>query len=136
MREHIDFTEAPYCAVGEYKNGGQALFALKSFDIGEEVANYSSTIPKCIRVKFEDIPPEHLDMCWWVGLSEDIACLFPRDSVFMRANHSSNPNTKWFPLEYKLVASQIINVGDEITFDYRLEIAPPSVKNHPPIWAI
>lgn len=135
MRENINFTEAPNCSIGQYKNGGQSLFALKQFEIGEEVANYSSTISKCVKVKFNEIPIEYLNMCWWIGLSEEIACLFPRESVFMRANHSERPNTQWFPLEFRLIALTTINAGEEITYDYRLEIAPQSIKDHPPIWA-
>ena len=79
--------------------------------------------------------PQIRALSWFVGESQTICRIASPDSVFMRANHSRKPNTNWQPNTQQLIANQPIAIGDEITFDYRLEIGPDFLKDHPPIWA-
>ena len=133
MREDIHFKEAPSCGVGQSKIQGQGLFALRDFQPGDTVADYSgSNVQEC---GFDSMPEKYKQACWWVGASKETALLFPPESAFMRANHSRNPNCLWEPEEKTLTAIRAIPAGEEITYDYRKEIAPESWKSSPPPWA-
>jgi len=135
MREDIHFEEAPLCAIGKSRISGQGLFALKNFRPGEVVCNYSKGAKSWKKCKFTEIPNAYKKSCWWVGKSTRIALLASPKSSFMRANHSRTPNTLWDPKKMKLTAITNINCGEEITYDYRKEIAPKSLKANPPSWA-
>ena len=132
MRQEILFEEAPGCAVGlsEY---GQGLFSLRDFAVGSVVVDYSNTPIK--EVAFEDLPEEVKACHWWVGKDETTAEVFPPESLFMRANHSRSCNCTWDRENRRLIACRVIRPGDEVTFDYRLEVAPGSIKDNPPDWA-
>ena len=52
----------------------------------------------------------------------------------MRANHSNDPNTDWFPEQKLLIANSVILPGEEITYNYTKEIAPSCIKDKPPSW--
>ncbi len=43
-------------------------------------------------------------------------------------NHSRSPNCEWLIPEKVLVANKEINIGDEITIDYREEVRPTREK--------
>ena len=134
MREDIDFAEAPKCGVGSSRLcDGQGLFALQKIKVGEIVADYSHSTWK--RAPFSSLPKSHRTTCWWVGINKKEALLAAPTSLFMRANHSRTPNTLWNPKKKTLTANQPILPGDEITYDYRLEIAPLTIKQNPPAWA-
>lgn len=136
MRENIHFQEAPFCAAGKsHLCDGQGLFALKAFRRGEMVASYSETSPLRASYPFDEIPPAALATSWWIGKTTAVAEVFPPESLFMRANHSRDPNCFWDTAQQTLTALREILPGEEITYDYRLEIAPPSIKANPPAWA-
>jgi SET domain-containing protein len=135
MREDINFDECPDCGVGKSKHQGQGLFALKKFKKGDIVANYSIAAKTWKKCAFKKIPEKYRQTSWWVGLSKSYALLAKAESSFMRANHSRTPNTDWKPKKMILIANKNIKPGEEITFDYRMEIAPESVKSNPPPWA-
>jgi SET domain-containing protein len=135
MRENIDFEECPHCGVGKSKISGQGLFALKLFKQGEVVADYMKSSKLWKKCSFKNIPQQYQETCWWVGQSRRTALLARAESPFMRANHSRNPNTLWDPQKMKLIALKSIQPGEEITYDYRREIAPNYLKSKPPIWA-
>ncbi len=136
VRDEIDFSEAPACGVGA--SGlcpGQGLFALRLIRKGEIVCNYGETSRHWRPVPFREIPDDYRSSCWWVGASEEVALLAAKESSFMRANHSGNPNTHWDTRSRTLTAERDISPGEEITFDYRLEVAPAWLKESPPSWA-
>jgi SET domain-containing protein len=111
------------------------LFSLKKFKKGEVVADYSKASKTWEKCEFNKIPKKYKETAWWIGLNKKIALLAKAESSFMRANHSKNPNTDWEPEKMMLTANKTIQAGDEITYDYRREIAPKSVKSNPPPWA-
>jgi hypothetical protein len=136
MREDIHFEEAPHCGVGKSQVcEGQGLFALKRFQPKERVASYQITQNLRKEYTFSRIPKHARETCWWVGKNQEVAEVFPPESLFMRANHSRKPNCRWNPREQTITALREIVPGEEITYDYRLEIAPPEIKSHPPDWA-
>jgi SET domain len=137
VREDIHFFEAPKCGVGQSKidMNGHGLFALYSFEEGEIVANYYDSSKSWEVVNFKDIPQDYKDASWWVGVDKSTALLGAKESIFMRANHSKDPNTHWDIEKKTLTAKRKISPGEEITYDYRLEIAPDEVKSSPPSWA-
>jgi SET domain-containing protein len=135
MREEINFQEAPSCAVGRSSIQGQGLYALKNFKKGEIVADYSNSSEQWKLCKFTAIPKKYRETCWWIGETLESALLASPESAFMRANHSRTPNTTWMPNQKKLLANRLIKCGEEITYDYRLEIAPAHIKSKPPKWA-
>jgi hypothetical protein len=135
VREDIHFEEAPNCAIG--KSGicdGQGLFALKSFFPCDVVVDYSNNFQNWTTCSFEDIPDEHRQYMWWVGIDNTECKLAFSQSAFMRANHSKNPNTDWFPKQKQLIANKTIFPGEEITYNYTKEIAPLSIKLNVPSW--
>lgn len=135
IREEIDFSEAPFCAIGKSTVcDGQGLFALKQFEPGEVIADYNITSNKWIECNFESMPKQYKNMCWWVGKTTDVCLLASSESVFMRVNHSNKPNADWLPLQKVLKANTLIRSGEEIVYDYTKEIAPSSVKDNPPSW--
>jgi hypothetical protein len=112
VREGLEFGEAPGCGVGQSKIcEGQGLFALKDFAEGELVADYSSTAKDWLAVPFEELPEDHAKTCWWVGENTGTVRLANPESVFMRANHSKDPNCEWDPKKRTLVARRRINSG-------------------------
>ena len=132
VRPIIDFSEGPGCAVGQsYGDRGQGVFAIKLFMRGDIVIDYSKTSQNWELRRFRDIPREHQVHNWWVGESMELALLGSPDSLFMRVNHDNNPNTYWNTTERHLAANRMILPGQEITFDYRLQIAPPYFKCRP-----
>jgi SET domain-containing protein len=136
MRQDIHFDEAPRCGVGQSTLcQGQGLFALRRFEAGDLVADYSKRSKEWRLTQHEDLSQGHRDSMWWIGLDEDFVRVANPESLFMRANHSSSPNTDWNPKARTLKANQVILPGEEITYDYRKEIAPESVKAHRPEWA-
>jgi len=135
MRENINFDECPDCAIGKSQIQGQGLFALKIFKRGEVVADYSLSSQNWEKCQFEKIPLKYKETAWWIGLTKDFALLAKAESSFMRANHSRTPNTNWDPEKMTLTANRTIQPGEEITYDYRKEIAPDNVKSNPPRWA-
>jgi SET domain-containing protein len=135
MRENINFDESPNCAVGKSHIEGQGLFALKKFKKGETVADYSKASKAWEKCQFTNIPKKYKETAWWIGLNKKFALLAKPESSFMRANHSRTPNTNWEPEKMTLTANTAIKPGEEITYDYRKEIAPESVKSNPPPWA-
>ena len=82
----------------------------------------------------EDLGEDCREFMWWVGITDKFVRVAGQESLFMRANHSRKPNTEWDPVNCTLTANQFIVTGDEITFDYRKEIAPDSVKTNRPEW--
>lgn len=135
IRDEIDFSEAPFCAIGKSTIcEGQGLFALKRFEIGDIIADYNISSNKWIECNFKHIPEQHKEYCWWIGKTTDVCLLALPESIFMRANHSNAPNTDWFPEQKLLIANSVILPGEEITFDYTKEIAPSCIKDNPPSW--
>ena len=133
-REGLDFQEAPHCAVGQSTIcASQGLFALRKFSLDDVVVDYSDA--DWSRCLFENIPTWYRNHDWWIGESEATCLLGALTSVFMRANHSRTPNTYWNTAQRKLTALRDIQPGEEITYDYRLELAPPHFKCNPPPWA-
>jgi len=141
MRETIDFSEAPFCAVGKSTIcEGQGLFALRDFKKDEIVVDYYQNSKTWEKTEFEKLPISVKETCWWIGEFHQkenvyIALIAKPESLFMRANHNRNPNTNWEVLKRQLSANQKIRAGDEIFFDYRKEIAPIWIKQNPPPWA-
>jgi len=135
IRPNIDFSESPQCAVGQSQFQGQGLFTLKQIKKGEIVIDYNNTSTLWEKVKFEDMPSINKESCWWVGIDTKYCLLASPESSFMRANHSRNPNLQWYPKEKILLAIGDIKAGEELTFDYRLEIASQAIKQNPPPWA-
>lgn len=136
MREDIWFEEAPNCGVGKSRIcDGQGLFALVKIEPGDVVASYHSTRKLRKEYPFAELPDEAKETCWWVGKTQEVAEVFPPESLFMRANHSRKPNCLWDTAAQTLTALRDILPGEEVTFDYRLEMAPPEIKANPPEWA-
>jgi hypothetical protein len=135
IREEIDFSEAPFCAIAKSTVcEGQGLFALKKFEQGDIISDYNISSNKWTECNFDNIPKEHKEACWWVGKTTEICLLALPESLFMRANHSNEPNTDWFPEQKLLKARVSIQPGEEITFNYTKEIAPISIKSNVPSW--
>ena len=136
MRENIDFTEAPRCAVGKSTVcDGQGLFAMSVFEPGDIVADYSETSKAWEKTPFDKITGIAKETCWWIGESTENALVAKPESLFMRANHSRNPNTLWDVNSRKLIALKRISPAEEIFYDYRREVAPAYMKQAPPPWA-
>jgi hypothetical protein len=133
----LDFTEAPRCLIGCSSIHGEGLFAGAQFKPGDLVADYRHTFQKWNRVPYTELLTLHAahDLCWFVGESEEYMRIAAGNSAFMRANHSRTPSTHWSPEKRVLVATRVIRVGDEVTYDYRLECGPSWMKNAPPHWA-
>ena len=133
----LEFSEAPNCFVGLSGVHGEGLFAGRAFSVGETVADYGTSFLKWFRVPYANLDalPHVHDRSWFVGESLEFCRVASPTSVFMRANHARQPNTGWNPAARRLTATQPIAAGDEITYDYRLEVGPPSLKDHPPAWA-
>lgn len=138
MREAIEFSEALNCAVGKSKIcEGQGLFALKRFAPTEIVVDYSSSYKKWKRCLFKDIQQDYKYWLWWVGEENKEYCrLADLSSLFMRANHSFYPNTEWLPETQQLLAKHTIFAGEEITYNYTLELAPDYIKESKPDWLL
>ena len=135
IREEIDFSEAPFCAIGKSAIcEGQGLFALTQFEIGDIVADYNISSNNWIECMFDAMPQKHKETCWWVGKTTEICLLALPESLFMRANHSNGPNTEWLPEQKLLKAKAPIRSGEEITYNYTKEIAPLSIKLNAPSW--
>lgn len=133
----LDFSEAPHCLVGLSRVHGEGLFAGRIFYPGEIVADYQASFTKWVRVPYArlaDLPLVH-KRSWFVGESLDYLRVASPTSAFMRANHDRRPNTIWDTVLKRLTAYKFISVGEEITYDYRLEVGPPSLKDSPPQWA-
>jgi hypothetical protein len=135
MRQDLCFDECVDCAIGKSKIcNGQGLFALRQFNVGDVVVDYSKTCKNWQLCKHETMETFYKDFMWWVGIDEVYCKLADLNSVFMRANHSDTPNTNWLIAEKMLVANSVIFPGDEITFNYTKEIAPQTIKSKPPKW--
>lgn len=135
----LDFSEAPDTWVGRSVIHGEGLFAGKAFDEGELVADYAASFEKWTRVSYDELHILH-DVharAWFVGESTTHLRVAAKDSVFMRANHRRTPdcNCLWSPTKKTLIAVRSIAVGEELTYDYRLEIGAPDFKSSPPPWA-
>jgi hypothetical protein len=136
MRQNINFDEAPFCAVGKSMLcDGQGLFTLKDIDETTAVVDYNESCQTWKICKFDEIPEEFASSCWWVGIDNEHCALASPESLFMRANHSKNPNLEWLPETKILKATRKICAGEELTYDYTKEIAPLSIKQNPPDWA-
>lgn len=131
----LDYSEAPHCSVGLSLIHGDGLFATQPLPKGAVVANYAHTLRRWTEIPYARLPAAVKELCWFVGLSETTCRIGAQDSVFMRANHSRTPNCLWLPRAFKLIALRPISAGEEVTYDYRLEIAPAEDKAHPPSWA-
>ena len=121
---------APSCSVRESGIHGLGLFADKWITMGEIVAQYNVWD----ETQWEKVPFNKVKAGEWVlGLTETMAVRPTVDSKFFHANHSRTPNCNWLRDRQCLVANRMIFEGDEITYDYRLDIHPPGTAT--PFWA-
>lgn len=123
--------DAPLCYIGESNIEGKGLRANRPILNGQLVVNYG--LCPFDRKLFSDLTQEEINKCRWVGLTEEI-CLVPLSvSIkFFYANHSNNPNCLWITEKCSLFANKDIDINEEITYDYTLDIKP---KNWPkPSW--
>lgn len=135
--ERLDFSEAPDCFVAPSGIHGEGLYARKDFARNAIVADYHHNFPTWPIVPYTHIHrlPQIYQRAWFVGVDQETFRVVSFNSTFMRANHSRQPNTIWSPENHTLTANQLIPAGTEITFDYRLEVAPPFMKDNLPAWA-
>ena len=131
----IDYSEAPKCFVASSSIEGNGLFAKDGFNEGDIIADYSHTLSRYKRIPYELLPDHTRKRCWFIGPSPEFCAIAPPNSAFMYANHSRMPTALWIPKDYKLIALNGIKAGQEITYDYRLEIGPQTLKQNPPVWA-
>lgn len=134
---NLDFSEAPDCFIGLSKISGEGLFAGRNFKKGEVVVDYSKSFSTWEKMLFTHISNFKTlqEKCWFVAENKKFIRIGSQGSVFMRSNHSRTPNTEWNPKSKILKSYKKINIGDEITYDYRLEIGPNWFKTKPPVWA-
>lgn len=137
MREGLQFEEAKKrVGIGQsLLCDGQGVFSLEPIGEGEVVFDYSVTKPSRTLTPFECLPQSAINTHWWVGASCTHAYLFPPESLFMRANHSRTPNCEWNLAQETLISIRDIAVGEELTYDYRKDVAPTHIKSNPPPWA-
>lgn len=137
IRPNLDFSEAPKCAIGKSRIcEGQGLFLIQNSSKGDIIINYNESSKNWNYVKYEDITKTQHELCWWVGVDHEYCLIGGSDSIFMRINHSRNPNLLWIPKLKILVAIRDIFCGEELTYDYHLEIANSEIKNNPPLWSL
>lgn len=115
--------DSPKCQIFPSKIHGRGLFAVFNINKSEIVSNYN--IPGIwLEKPFSKLTKDEISRCWWIGLSENICSVPLVDLKFFAANHSNNPNCLWLPKEKRLIANKEIEIGEEITYNYNLEIKP------------
>ncbi len=115
--------DAPRTVVKPSPIHGNGLFAREKIKVGEIVCNYANISWFQIK-EFGQLSQQQLDRCEWLGLNQDM-CLVPiRRLKFFSANHSKTPNCLWVRDCHVLAALRDIEIDEEITYDYTLDVKP------------
>ena len=130
----MNFSEAPCCLIGLSRISGEGLFAGKVFMGAEVVVDCSRSFRVWPQRSYITLMGTVKDTHYFVGESEFHFRIISNNSLFGKVNHSRTPNTLWVPENKILIAIRDIKMGDEITYDYRLEIGPKWLKDKPPVW--
>ena len=115
--------DAPKCQVYPSKIHKRGLFAVFPIRKNEIVVNYN--IPEIWCEKpFSELTEKEIRDCWWIGITKEVCAIPTKQIKFFMANHSNYPNCLWLREEKKLIAVKDIDIGEEITYNYNLEIKP------------
>ena len=76
--------------------------------------------------KWKDLTQNEISRSWFLPVTErnEYCRVYYNIIPFPFINHSRTPSCDWDVLGKKIVTNKFINVGEEITIDYRNEIRP------------